>query len=151
MVATINQTNKVLLQVKRIHICGVYLGHLPQTSLGGLHVLSSISISTCSGEAFASRWPWSLSLSLSLPLPLLLCLHIQFSWDMCTYYVFFFSDWYGIYACIFNSRRICAKVLYFLLRLVWDMCLHIQFPENMCISGLSVLTYEEVLVERFNG
>ena len=35
MASTINQTNKVLLQAKRIHICGVHLGHLPQTSLGG--------------------------------------------------------------------------------------------------------------------
>ena len=37
MASTINQTNKVLLRAKRIHICGVHLGLLPQTSPGGCH------------------------------------------------------------------------------------------------------------------
>ena len=46
--------------------------------------LSSISISTCFGEALASGWPWSLSLSL---------------------YLFY-------HACKFNSHRICARNLY---------------------------------------
>ena len=41
-----------------------------------------------------------------------LCLHIQFLEDMFTSSIFFSSDLYGIYACIFNSRRICAQVLY---------------------------------------
>ena len=96
---------------------------------------------------------------------------------MCTSSVFFSSDWYEIYAYIFNSRRICAQVLYsflligirsvvaysipegyvhkfcilFFFWLVWDLCLHIQFLEDMCTSGLGVLTYEEVLAERSTG
>ena len=44
-------------KLKRIHICGVHLGLLPQTSPGGFHLLSSISISTCSGKALALGWP----------------------------------------------------------------------------------------------
>ena len=41
-----------------------------------------------------------------------LCLHIQFPKDMFISSIFFSSDLYGIYACIFNSWRICAQVLY---------------------------------------
>ena len=57
MASTINQTNKVLLRAKMIHICGVHLGLLPQTSLGGfcLWVISiSISISSFLKMALAS-------------------------------------------------------------------------------------------------
>ena len=88
-------------EFKRIHLYGVHLGLLPQTPPDGLRLLSSISISTCSSKALASRWPWFLSLYLSLPLPL--CLHIQFLWDMCTISVF--------YAFIFNSLGTCAQFL----------------------------------------
>ena len=88
--------------------------------------MSSISISTYSGEAFFSRWPWSLSLSLPLPL----CPHIQFPQDICKnsglhrvaysipkgyvyrFCILFFFGWYGIYAYIFSSWRICAQVIY---------------------------------------
>ena len=57
MPSTINQTNKVLLRAKMLHICGVHLGLLPQTSLGGfcLWVISiSISISSFLKMALAS-------------------------------------------------------------------------------------------------
>ena len=113
-------------ELKRIPICGVHLRLWPQTSLGGLHLLSSISIFTYSSEALASRWPWSLPPSLSL----LVCLHIQFPWDMCINF-----GLHRVYACIFNSRRICAQIMYFLFWLVWNLCLHIQFPEDMCTSS----------------
>ena len=56
----------------------------------------------------------------------------------------FSSDLYGICACMINSLEICAQVMYFLFWLVWDPCLYIQFPEDMCTSGLGVLTYEKV-------
>ena len=75
-------------------------------------------------------------------------LHIQFPEDMCTSFVFFFSSQYGICAYIFSSWRICAQVLYsFLLAGIGSV--HVfQFPDDMCTSGLSVLTYKEVLSER---
>ena len=69
-------------KLKRIHICGIHLGLLPQTSSSGLRLwiilVFSISISTCSGKALALGWHWSLSLSL------LLCLHVQFPRYRCT-------------------------------------------------------------------
>ena len=60
----------------------------------------------------------------------------------------FSSNLYRINARMFNFLEICAQVLYFLFWLLWDPCLYIQFPKNMCTSGLGVLTYEEVLGER---
>ena len=107
-------------ELKKIYTCGVHLRLLLQTSLVGLRLwvilVFSVSISTCSGEALASRWPWSLSLSLPLPL----CLHIQFHWDMCTSFAWS--------ACLFNSQRICAQILHSdFTWLVCDMCLYIQF------------------------
>ena len=117
-------------ELKKIYTCGVHLRLLLQTSLVGLRLwvilVFSVSISTCSGEALASRWPWSLPPSLSL----LVCLHIQFPWDMCINF-----GLHRVCACIFNSRRICAQIMYFLFWLVWNLCLHIQFPEDMCTSS----------------
>ena len=90
-------------ELKSIHLYCVHFGLLPKTSPGGFCLLSSISISTLSCEAFASGWLWSLSLSL----PFLLCrILLQ---DVCTN-----SGSHWVCACILNSWRICAKVLYFL-------------------------------------
>ena len=100
-----NKQMRCSYKLEMIYICGVHLGLLCQTSPGGLRLrvipVFSIYISPCSDKALASRWPWSLFLSLPLPL----CLHVQFLRDMCTS-----SVWY---ACMFNSRRICAQILYF--------------------------------------
>ena len=128
-------------EVKRIHIYGVYLGILPQTSPGGLRLwvilVFSISISTYSSEAFALGWPWFLSLS--LPLPLLLCLPIQFSKDMCTSSVL-----HGTYVCIFNSRMICAQVLDSVLTFVGFVPTY-SIVEGYVHNFLVFFTYEEVL------
>ena len=82
-------------ELKRIYICGVHLGLLPQTSLGGLRLwvilVFSIFISSCFGESLASGWPWSLSLSLPLPL----CVHVKFPQDMCTSSMLFLFDCMG--------------------------------------------------------
>ena len=52
MASTINQTNKVLLRAKRIHICGIHLGLLPQTSPGGCHFYHHLNL-LYFGEALA--------------------------------------------------------------------------------------------------
>ena len=100
-----NKQMRCSYKLEMIYICGVHLGLLCQTSPSGLRLrvipVFSIYISPCSNKAFASRWHWSLFLSLPLPL----CLYVQFLRDMCTS-----SVWY---ACMFNSRRICAQILYF--------------------------------------
>ena len=120
-------------ELKRIHICGVHLGLLSWTSLGGLCLwiilVFPIIIS-------ASGWLWSLSLSL----PLLLCLHIQFPRDMCTNF-----GLYKVFTCIFNSRRISAQVLYS------SFLIDMGFVPTYSILGgymhkfLLFLTHEEVL------
>ena len=73
-------------KLKRIHICGVHLGLLPQTSSSALRLwvilVFSISISVCSGEALASGWPWFQSSSLPF-----------------------------CYAYMVNSLEICAQIL----------------------------------------
>ena len=62
--------------------------------------LVSISIST-SSTVHACSIPIGYMCEIRM-----MCLHVQLPKDMCMN-----SDLYGIYACIFNSRRICAQVL----------------------------------------
>ena len=60
---------------------------------------------------------------------------------MCTIFV--------LYACMFNSRRICAQFLYSdVARLVCDLCLHIQFPWDMCTISILYRIYAYIFNSR---
>ena len=96
--AQTTKPKRVLLRSWKIYICGVHLGALASNFSGWLApLIFSISISTCSGEALALKWPWSL--------PLLLCLHVQFPWDMCT-------SLYDVSACSIPSRYVHKSCLF---------------------------------------
>jgi len=58
MASTINQANKVFLQAKRIHICGVHLELLPQSSSGGSCLLVTFVFYL---NLFFSKWLLPLS------------------------------------------------------------------------------------------
>jgi len=98
-----SQTNKqtrVLLQAyKDIYICGVHLGLLPQTSLGGLRLLSSPFLSLL---VLVRLLPWGY-----------LGFHLYL-------YLFYFASMFNSFristqvcrcACLFNSLEICTQVL----------------------------------------
>ena len=120
--ATINQANKGALMSLNGYIFMMSIwGSCLKLYRVELHLwvilVFPISISTCSGEALTVGWTWSLSLSL----PLQLCQHIQFPRDMCIISI--------LYACIFNSLRICAQFFsVFLFDLYGVSCPHVQFP-----------------------
>ena len=59
-------------------------------------------------------------------------MHIQFPQDMCITFVFYFSDLYGAYAYIFNSREICVQVA--LIILIHEDVLGVIF-----IGGINLL------------
>ena len=175
-----------LMSFKRIYIYGVHLGLLPQTSLGGTCVLVfhlylyMFWWVSCLRVNLVSIFISTSSIVPACLIPVgyvrkicITCLHVQFLDDMCTTCigsvpaysiprgrctssVFFLSDLYGICACIFNSRRICAWFLYCMgfvfacsfpvgyvhdFCIVWELCLHIQFLGDMCISYVFWLTW----------
>ena len=81
-----------------------------------------------------------------------LCLHVQFLEDMCTSFVFFLfdlykvlclyvqflegmctnSNLYRIYASIFNSHRICARILAYIESVLAYLIL-VRYVHNFCI------------------
>ena len=103
---------KCSYELKRIHICGVHLGLLPQTSLSGT-CFPSLSLLTL--VRLLPRGDLGLYLYLYLFYRAYmfnsykicarilicmicgLCLHIRFLQDLCTIYVFFLSDLYGLW------------------------------------------------------
>ena len=91
MASTINQVNKVLLRAKMIHICGVHLGLLPQTFLGGSY-LWVISVSISFFAIFGWLLPLSQTLLFRVPCASVLVYMFNSKKDMYFNSIFFSSD-----------------------------------------------------------
>ena len=111
--STTNQTNKVLLRAKMIHICGVHMELLPQTSPGDIlppfdfylylylylnffysgwlapisqpfSIMGGLCLNTSVNIQFQEGYVLKFCILLFLSCLGDLCLHIQFSIDLCT-------------------------------------------------------------------